>query len=79
MKGWVSIARLTLSVLVVGCSNPHSEPSDTPPVDTASAAFDDPECRQAEERLGYPACEHSIPDEDRFEAVMIASTAVDQL
>ncbi len=88
MRSYLSLALLQASLLVCGCScsdhdsgsGGESAPPDTQlPDDTAPPVFDETECPEAEQRLGYPACEHSIPSEDSFEALTIDSTAVDQL
>ncbi len=68
-----------------GCKD-KSDPVDTPR-ETGGDDTADPEtgapvetaCAEAEARLGFPACEHRVPDEETFEAITIAATTVDQL
>lgn len=40
---------------------------------------DEPDCAEAEARLGYPACEPRIPDAETFEAVTLPAGTVDQI
>jgi pyruvate, water dikinase len=67
---------LVLGLFFAGCPSGDSGSLD----DSApTVAPGDPECAEAEARLGYTACLHSIPDEAAYEQVTVTSTAVDQL
>lgn len=78
-----TMARLpawTLAAVLVGCA------TTPPPADTADSADTgdtgvpvELECGEAAARLGYPACEHRVPDDPTFEALTIASSSLDQL
>lgn len=70
---------LTL-LATLGCTD-KATPVDSavPTDDTAETVIDETACAEAEALLGYPACEHRIPDDDTFNAVTIASSAVDQM
>ena len=70
---------LTL-LAMLGCTDKATPTDSAPPSDdTAEPVVDEAACAEAAERLGYPACEHRIPDDDTFTAVTIASSAVDQM
>ena len=65
-----------MALLGLGCTTDDSaEPVDSEPPDQPG----DPECGEAEARLGYPACLHEVPDEEAYDQVTVVSTAVDQL
>lgn len=61
-------------ILLFACT----DPSDSAKPDTDAPA-DEPECDEAEARLGYRACVPRIPDEDTFNGVTIAASTADEL
>jgi len=78
--------RLPILVLasLIACNGDKNGPAPATD-DTADTDDTGPEleletlCPEAEERLGYPACEHAVLDEDAFEAMTINSSTIDQI
>lgn len=84
---------ITLLPLAGGCRDKEEPADDSRPADSGvedsggedsadtadSGVADETACPEAEARLGYRACEHRVADEDTFEALTVASSAVDQL
>ncbi len=67
---------VALALAALGCPAADTAvPDDSEP----QVQPEDPECGEAEARLGYPACLHRVPDEAAYDQVTISSTAVDQL
>lgn len=64
-----------------GTENPDdSGPDDSGPDDSGDTSTpEETACAEAEARLGYPACEHRVPDEDTFTEITVAASTVDQL
>lgn len=52
---------------------------DTGTAETGQPVEDEPDCAEAEARLGYPACVPRIADETTFEDVTLTASTVDQL
>ncbi len=61
-----------VAMLAAAC---HQAPADTGPGDADAAV--ETACAEAEARLGYPACEHRVPDEAAFEALTVLDGTAD--
>ena len=76
-----------LVTLALGCHGKAADDSgskvtpadDSGAQETGQTAEDEPDCAEAEARLGYPACVPRIPDEQTFEDVTLTATTVDEL
>lgn len=68
---------LAVLLALAGCT---PDPDDTTTSETQDTGLPvEVACDEAEARLGYAACVHRVPDEDTYDSVTIASSAVDQL
>jgi len=78
---------LLLFALTLGCHGKATDdtgssviPSDDSATDdTSQPVEDEPDCAEAEARLGYQACVPRVPDETTFEEVTLTASTVDQL
>lgn len=61
--------RYLVLIPLIGCSKPHD----------SDEFVAEPDCAEAEARLGYRACVANIPDEETFTGVTVQAVTVDQL
>lgn len=73
---------MTLLLLLTACTGKEPQKTDdsgTVPGDDTGTVPLETACDEASAMLGYRACVHSVPDEDTFSGITIASSSADQL
>ena len=73
MRALLSLTPALLTMPLLSACDGPDKPADT------GTLTDEPDCAEAEARLGYRACVPRVADEATFQGVTVASSSVDQL